>query len=138
MSTEMISHCPACGAEMQVHSAARQIICSFCGNRYSVDTSASQPVMHLLATPGDVEEIPPETPLVPESVPETPQIARGANTFDFPPVPATPRVEPVPAQRRPLWLIITLIFGALLCLIFGCMAAAYALFSNSGQFLPGM
>lgn len=131
MTHEMLSHCPACGAEMQIFSTTRQITCSFCGNRYNADLTGSQPILHLQAAPGNVEEVPPDMPVVPKTIPETPPIPAGSNTFDLPPTPVTPRVgAPQQAARRPIWLMVTLAFGGLLCLIFGCMAVAYMLINN--------
>jgi len=122
MTIEMTSHCPACGAEMTVMSQTTQITCSFCGNRYSVDTTTSQPGLELLATPGDITESAPDAPLVPNRVPETPPIAAGANTFDLPSASFTPPGAPVTSSRRPIGLIIAIVFATLLCLVFGCMA----------------
>ncbi len=129
---DIASSCPACGAQLIIPANARQITCSFCGTRFTADLSGVQPVLKIASASTEMPDVPPIPEPAPLPRPEAPEFPQF--------VPAQPRPEapkaggfftseriPPAIRRQPIWAIIAIIFAVLLCLVFGCMAAVFAL-----------
>ncbi len=128
---DIASSCPACGAQMMIPSNARQVSCPFCGVRYDADLSGVEPVLRIATASNEMPDVPPipepeipvpepvEPPVFPQYIPAQPRPAKPAGG-----VFTSERIPPA-IRRQPVWAIITIIVGLLLCLVFGCMAAAY-------------
>jgi hypothetical protein len=131
---EITTTCPACGSQINLSTSFSTVTCDFCGTRYDVDLSQTEPVLRHPSSENAVDEK------------TSAQLAETKNGSSDPPQPlfepALPNEPPsapisavpvTPTRRNNLWLTVMIAVMAVVCGLCACMVLLVLVYNFSAR-----